>query len=402
MNDYPMTIAASRWKAHSQHFWLHGHKPEQLVRFDEEMGRWDVYGYPEALEILNDTATFSSDTKRLYASESVNSHKEGNLIQMDEPDHRKLRTLVSHAFTPKIVADLEPRIHELTHELLEEVSGQDEFELMAELAYPLPVIVIAELLGVPSADRHLFKKWVSVMLENTAQISLNDDEDDVEREGGNLLEKWLPMFDYIREHVGERRRKPRQDLMTELVRAEVDGRRLTDDEAVTFAVLLLVGGHVTTTMMLGSAMLCLDAHPDWAARVRDDRSMVPGVLEETMRLFSPFPSVARSTNAEVDILGQRVPKDQMVMVWSAAANRDARQFTHPDMFDPTRDPNPHLAFGRGIHFCLGAPLARLEGRIALNILLDRFPMLRIDPDNPPVFIPSLDLTGVSTLPLRTG
>ncbi len=209
------------------------------------------------------------------------------------------------------------------------------------------------------------------------------------------------MFDYIREHVAERRRQPRQDLLTQLVTAEVDGNRLTDNEVVNFAVLLLVAGHVSTTLLLGNTLLCLDAHPEWAARVREDRSLVPSAIEESLRMFSPFAGVTRSTYTEVEIAGQRVPADQMIMVWLAAANRDARQFADPDTFIPTRDPNPHLGLGRGIHFCLGAPLARLEGRVALNMLMDRFPVLRTDPANPPTFVPTPNMTGVRTLPMRT-
>ncbi|WJY37096.1 cytochrome P450 [Streptomyces sp. P9-2B-2] len=399
-----MATLADRWNIHPTHFWLRGLQPEKPIRFDEESGIWNVYGYAEALKILSDPATFSSDTKRLFSSEAVNEHKEGNLIQMDAPDHGKLRTLVSHAFNRKIVADLEPRIREVTHELLDAISDPNELELVADLAYPLPVIVIAELLGVPSSDRDLFKEWVTVMLEDTGQLSMRnrDPDEEEERDHQNMIEKWQPMFDYIREHVGERRRKPRQDLLTQLVTAEVDGNRLTDNEVVNFAVLLLVAGHVSTTMLLGNTLLCLDSHPDWMARVREDRSMVPGAIEESLRMFSPFAGVARSTYTEVDIAGQRVPPDQMIMVWLAAANRDDRQFADPHTFTPTRDPNPHLGLGRGVHFCLGAPLARLEGRVALNMLLDRFPVLRTDPDNPPTFVPTPDMTGVRTLPLLTG
>jgi hypothetical protein len=396
-----MTTLADQWGIHPQQFWLRGHQPEQPIQFDEKMGLWNVYGYPEALEILSDSRTFSSDVTRLFPVVADESLTEGNLLQMDPPDHRKLRTLVSHAFTPKIVADLEPRISQLTHELLDAVAEKDQLELVADLAYPLPVIVIAELLGVPSSDRDLFKHWVDKMFESTNQVSLLDDSGEQEREFQAQLEQLQPMLDYLREHATERRRKPRQDLLTQLVQAEVDGERLTDNQVVNFANVLLVAGHITTTMLLGNTVLCLDAHPDQAARVRGDRSTMPAAIEESLRFFSPFAVVARSTTTEVDIAGQRVPPDQLLMVCIAAANRDRRQFAHPDVFDPARDPNPHLGFGRGIHFCLGAPLARLEGRIALNILLDRFPGLRTDPGNPPTFMPSPNITGVRTLPLRT-
>lgn len=322
-------------------------------------------------------------------------------MQLDPPDHGKLRKLVSHAFTPKIVAGLEPRISALTHELLDEVADRDRFELVTDLAYPLPVIVIAELLGVPSSDRPLFRKWVDQLFDNQDQFSLLDQDE----EQRALLEKRMAqaqvMLDYLRAHADERRRQPREDLLTQLVQAEVDGERLTDPEVANFANLLLTAGHITTTMLLGNTVLCLDTHPEQAARVRADRSTVPGAIEESLRLLTPFAATFRLTTTEVEIAGQRIPADEVIAVRLAAANRDRRQFADPDVFDPTRDPNPHLGFGRGIHFCLGAPLARLEGRIALNILLDRFPVLRTDPDNPPVFLPAPDLTGLKTLPLRT-
>ncbi|MFE7665257.1 cytochrome P450 [Streptomyces celluloflavus] len=397
-----MTILADQWGIHPQHFWLRGRRPEQPIHFDEKLGMWHVYGYPEALAVLSDPKTFSSETARLFPVEIDQSVFEGNLVQMDPPQHGKLRKLVSHAFTPKTVADLAPRISRLTHELLDAVADRDRIELVADLAYPLPVIVIAELLGVPSSDRDLFKEWATTFFESTNQFSLTDHSEEQERDFQAQMEQTGVLLAYLREHTAERRRKPRQDLLTQLVEAEVDGERLTDIEAVNFASLLLLAGHITTTMLLGNTVLCLDLHPDEAARVRADRSMVPTAIEESLRFFTPFALTHRATTTEVEIAGQRIPADRMLAVWAAAANRDGRQFARPEVFDPARNPNPHLAFGRGIHFCLGAPLARLEGQIALNILLDRFPELRTHPDDPPVFLPSPDLTGLGALPLRTG
>jgi len=192
---------------------------------------------------------------------------------------------------------------------------------------------------------------------------------------------------------------PREDLITKLVQAEVDGERLSDNEVVNFSNVLLIAGHITTTMLLGNSILCLDSHPEWLARVRADRSMVPAAIEEALRYYSPFAGTARATMTETELGGERIPADSLVVTFLGVANRDPKQFTDPHTFDPTRDPNPHLAFGRGAHFCIGAPLARLEGRVALNILLDRFPNLRSDPDRSPVFLPSLSMTGLKKLPL---
>ncbi|MGW0228518.1 cytochrome P450 [Actinopolymorpha singaporensis] len=393
-----MTTVADTWTTHPDQFWLRGQAPPAPVEYAERLGFWKVYGYPEAVRILADPQTFSSDTSRFVPRRDF---VEGNLPTMDPPEHHKLRKLVSRAFTPKVVADLEPRIADLTHELLDRVKP-DRMELVADLAYPLPVIVIAELLGVPSSDRHLFKQWVDGAFSSSEQFSLVEPSEQQQRAIDRAFEQLHHLTDYLGEHAAERRRRPRADLLTKLVEAEVDGERLSDAAVVNFANVLLIAGHITTTMLLGNTVLCLDGHPGVAARVRADRSLVPGTIEESLRFLSPFAALARVTNTDVEVGATPIPTGQMVMVVLAAANRDPRQFTDPNVFDPGRDPNPHLAFGRGIHFCIGAPLARLEGRVALNILLDRFPHLRTDPDEPPAFLPSPNLTGVRTLPLLLG
>jgi hypothetical protein len=272
-------------------------------------------------------------------------------------------------------------------------------ELVADLAYPLPVIVIAELLGVPAADRPLFKKWVDGMIGNSKQFSLNDDSEEQRDYTRHAMDQAKNLADYFASHIADRRTHARDDLLTKLVEAEVDGERLTDSEVANFAMILLVAGHITTTMLLGNTVLCLDTHPEQLAAVRADRSRVPAAIEESLRFFSPFAAVGRATMTDVELGGVRIPADTLVMAWIAAANRDPRTFAGADVFDSTRDPNPHVAFGRGIHFCVGAPLARLEGRVAMNILLDRLPNLRTIPDEPPVFVPTPNMTGVSRLPL---
>jgi cytochrome P450 len=395
-----MTTATQTWATHPDQFWLRGQAPPALVEYAEKLGFWKVHGYPEAVHILADPQTFSSDTTRFVPRQDF---AEGNLTTMDPPEHHKLRKLVSHAFTPKVVADLEPRIAELTNELLDQAEADrtaGRMELVADIAYPLPVIVIAELLGVPSSDRHLFKRWVDGAFNSSEQFSLVEPSERQQRAMDEAFEQLHHLTDYLGEHAAERRRHPREDLLTKLVQAEVDGERLSDAAVVNFANVLLIAGHITTTMLLGNTVLCLDAHPDVATRVRADRSMVPATIEESLRFLSPFAALARVPTTDVEMGGSRIPAGQMVMVMLAAANRDPRQFADPNVFDPSRDPNPHLAFGRGIHFCIGAPLARLEGRVALNILLDRFPHLRTDPDEPATFLPSPNLTGVRTLPLR--
>jgi len=385
-----------RWNTHPKQFWLRGEQPPEPVSFDADNGMWHVYGYPEVQHVLADTATFSSHTGRLVPE--AEEFSAGSLTQLDPPRHTKLRKLVNQAFTPRVVAGLEPRIETIATDLLE-AAPSDRIDLVADFAYPLPVTVIAELLGVPSSDRDLFHRWVDTMFSSSSEFSLHERSESEEQDLQESLSQLREMSAYIAEHAARRRREPREDLLTRLVEAEVDGARLTDQEVVNFANLLLIAGHITTTMLVGNTVLCLDANPSERARVQTDRSLVPAAIEESLRLLSPFPVLGRVTNTETDLGGRAIGADQLVMVWVGVANRDPRQFDRPDVFDIDRDPNPHLAFGRGIHFCVGAPLARLEGRVATNLLLDRYPGLRCDPQDPPVFLPTPNMTGAERLPL---
>jgi cytochrome P450 len=399
------TTLADTWGLHEAQFWLRGKQPEKRVEFAAELGMWNVYGHPEIEGILRDPATFSSDTTRLIPEEMLPDPdydtSTGSILQLDPPLHNKMRKLVSRAFTPKVVADLEPRIAAITHELLDAIPAGDRLELVEHLAYPLPVIVIAELLGVPADDRKLFKGWVDKMFESANQVSLVKKDEKQDEAIKSSLAGQKALADYLGVHVDERRKQPREDLLTKLVEAELDGERLSRTDVVNFANILLLAGHITTTMLLGNAVLCLDTHREWDERVRADRSLVPPMIEESLRYLTPFAAVARVTVREVEVGGATVPADQMLLCWVAAANRDERVFSDPDTFDPLRAENPHLAFGRGIHFCIGAPLARLEGRVALDILLDRYPKLRTIPGEPPKFQVNPNMTGVRELPLTT-
>ncbi len=391
-------MTATARQPHDEQFWMRNQTPSAPISYDPERQLWNVYGHPEALEILGNPTAFSSDISRFTPPEQQQLVA-GNITNMDPPEHTKLRKLVSKAFTPKVVADLEPRIGELTAELLDGVTGR--FELVDTLAYPLPVIVIAEMLGVPSSDRHLFQQWVGALLANSQTVTAGERSEEQREETQTIMTEVSHLKDYLRGHAKARRGTPRSDLLTNLVQAEVDGVGLTDDEVVNFALIMLVAGHITTTMLLGNTVLQLDDNRHARELVAADHARIPAAIEESLRMMSPFGVVARSTTRAQRIGEVEIPADQMLMVWVAAANRDARVFGEPFTFDLHRDPNPHLAFGRGVHFCLGAPLARLEGKVALSILLERFPNLRVDPEKQPVFLPNPNLTGVHSLPLLT-
>ncbi|MFD7054931.1 cytochrome P450 [Streptomyces mirabilis] len=400
-----MTQLADRWGLDPAYFWMrNGWRPARPVEIDAA-GVIHVYGYAECVEIYGDPKTYSSRVEALLLGDNGvdETLTEGTLTQADPPRHTKLRKAVSRAFAPQTVAGLAPRITEIVHELLDAAAGRESLELIADLADPMPVIVIADLLGVPPSDRELFQKWGHQMIAAAGEVPVEfgdaqRDDVDVAAALGHVPE----LFDYLREHIVERRRKPREDLLTKLIEAEIDGARLSENAVMNFATELLIAGHTTSSAALGNMVLCLDAHPEQMARLRDNPGVAPAMFEETMRFLGPIAGSARATVADVELAGVDVPKGALVRLWLAAANRDERQFARPEVFDPDRDPNPHLGFGRGIHFCIGAPLARLESRIAMNALLDRFPQLRTDPDRPAEFRRSEDVLGVTKLPLLTG
>jgi cytochrome P450 len=394
-----MVTVVERWNIHPDLPWLRGIRPEREVQYNERLNAWCVYGYQEVLGIISDPKTFSNATAQLAAVTIDDSFKDGDLSQMDPPQQTKYRKMISRAFTPKVVAGLEARISAITDELLDAMTEKDQADVVTDLAYPLPVIVIAELLGIPASDHELFMQQSTNIIEQLNGLSFL--EEGAQEDIGYAIDQFMPMVEYMRGQIADRRQKPGDDLITRLVEAEHEGERLTDNEIVNLSNLLLVAGHITTTMLIGNAVVCLDSNPDQFALVREDRSLLPGALDETLRTLSPSAALSRRTTVEVEIAGVRIPEEQMILPWPAAANRDPRTFDDPDTFDVTRSPNPHLGFGHGVHFCIGSHLAKLEGRIALNSLMDRFPKLYVDPTDPPAFFPTPDLIGTRSVPVRT-
>jgi cytochrome P450 len=378
--------------------WLEGGRTRGQVHFDERQQCWHVLGHPEAGAVLSDPDVFSSDLTALQPEQDdLALFQRGNLVRMDPPRHRTLRSLVSQAFTPRVVARLEPRIAELTTELLDQAG--ERFDLVDALAHPLPVIVIADLLGVPASDRELFRRWADVLLGQDV-----DPDQALVEAGQRAVSAVAPtvreMNAYLLDHIRARRRRPADDLTSRLVQAEVDGRRLAYEEIVGFAGLLLIAGHITTTATLGNSVVAFSDAPEAAAEVRADPGLLPGAIEEVLRLRTPFPRLARSTTADAEVGGVRIPAGQVVLPWLAAANRDDRVFADPHRFDVHRRPNPHLTFGHGVHFCLGAPLARLEARVALRLLFERYRDIRPAADEPVEHRNPWTMVAVSRLPLE--
>ncbi|WP_307167317.1 cytochrome P450 [Streptomyces rishiriensis] len=349
--------------------WFRRMRESEPVSHDGEAGVWHVFRHSDVERILADPGTFSSDfSSFMPAQEDVDRFIKGNLLRKDPPQHRKLRTLVSKAFTPGVVARLAPRIEAITDELLDAKAGAEEIELVSDLASPLPVTVIAELLGIPAEDRPMFGRWADSLVAPESQTSFIPNEERTKSMAIVMRE----MNAYCLEHIRGRRARPREDLVSELVAAEVDGQRLDDDEIIGFVGLLLLAGHITTTALLTNVVLCLDEYPEVAAALRADTAGLPGAMEEVLRFRTPLAPSMRRTTRDVRVGELTVPAGQIVLAWLASANRDERRFPAPDSFDIRRAPNPHLSLGHGIHFCLGAPLARLEVRIALEKMLGRW------------------------------
>jgi cytochrome P450 len=355
------------------------------VSFDEQTQMWRLLDYATVSRVLSDPATFSSDFTGLSpVQEDFEVFRTGMFVGMDPPRHRKLRTLVSQAFTPRTVAGLEPRIRAITSDLLDAFAGASRVDLIGALAYPLPILVISDLLGIPAADRGLFEKWARVLFSGD-QVSESATMAEIEAVLAQIAPTIREMNEYILAHIRHHRAHPDDSLTSKLVAVELDGERLENQEIVGFVALLLVAGHITTTALVGNAAVLLDRHPEAADALRADPARLPPALEEVLRCLPPFNELGRRTTAEVTLGGRVIPADSIIMANLASANRDPAQFTGPEAFDIGRSPNPHLSFGHGIHFCIGAPLARLEGRVAFEELFGRYQEMVVAADEPVEF-----------------
>lgn len=294
-----------------------------------------------------------------------------NMLDVDEPDHTRLRALVRKAFTPRLIERLRGRIQALCDDLLDEMERKGGTELIGDYALPVPATVIADLLGVPAGDRRKFHRWSNriVSVSPGAEAGL---------QGLRLVPSVWAFIRYLRKQFERRRADPRDDLITALVQAEEAGDKLSEDELLAMAFLLLVAGHETTVNLIGSGTLALLEHPEQLEMLRQNPSLIKPAVEDLLRYTSPVQmATERFAREDVAIAGTTIPRGGLVLAVIGSANRDERQFERPDSLDIAREPNKHLAFGKGIHHCLGAPLARMEAQIAIDALLRRFPNLRL-------------------------
>ncbi len=355
---------------------------------------WLIFDFDGVKRALFDHDAFSSDLSHVKGQGNPGDW----FLFFDPPRHTKLRALISKAFTPRVVANLEPRIRDLSRDLLNEVIERGEMDLPNDFGVPLPMRVIAELLGLPASDWPRYKRWSDVMLRLANTFSGGEETARIFEEYGAVkaeMQAWFP------DVIEQRRRAARQDdLLTRLIDAEVDGERLTPKEILGFVQLLLVGGQETTANLIDNAIVCFLDHPDELARLRANLGLLPSAIEEVLRYRSPLQWMPRATRRDVEVHGQMIPAGKLVMPLIGSANRDPKQFRDAGRFDITREPNPHIAFGHGIHACLGAPLARLEARIALTDFLERIQDFRPASDEPWEPRKGLGVHGPSRLRLR--
>lgn len=370
---------------------------------DEGAGVWILTRHAEVEHVLRDTdGQFSvdrlqSDIAHQFPNRLPRSLIEGpgaglrTMLLMDPPDHTRIRGLVSKAFTPRRIEALRPRIEALVDELLAGAQRDGHFDVIKDFAEPLPAIVIAELLGVPPEDHRRFKEWSSALIQAIPES--------VAAGGGAGLETAVaPILDYMRDVIAARRAEPRDDLISGMIAAQEERDALTDAELVSTSFLLLIAGHETTTNLVGNGLLALLRSPDQWDRLRAEPGLVDGAIEEMLRYDSPVQATVRVATAPVTLGDFEVGKGALVVTGIGAANRDPARYPEPDRFDVTREDTRHLSFGFGTHFCLGAPMARLEGRLAFAGLLERFASLKLATDEVP-FRSNPVLRGLNSLPV---
>ena len=347
--------------------------------------------YDDVRAILSDHASFSSvQPKGGGFDEQIDFFGDApTMLGSDPPTQTRLRRLVSRDFTPRRIRELEPRIREIAKNLIDAAERKGEFDVMADLANPLPVMVISDLLGVPHEDYHQFKSWSDKIVEadNTLPGMPMPDE---------IKAAFTGLRAYFVAEIARRRKNPGADLVSALVAAHDEAEALNADELLQFLVLLLLAGNETTTNLIGNGMLALGRNPGAMAALRSKPELMRGAIEEMLRYDGPVQSTFRTTTKDTSIGGTPITAGMGVFVIIAAANRDPAKFNDPEKFDITRESNEHMAFGDGIHFCIGAPLARLEGSIAIGAALERFPHLRLkNPDAPLTYKGSYFLRGLS-------
>ncbi|WP_275425423.1 cytochrome P450 [Bacillus sp. CGMCC 1.16541] len=336
---------------------------------------WFVTGYDEAVSILRDQRfqtrvpiSQSSPNEMLW---KIFNH---TLLYQNPPNHTRLRALVGRVFTSRVINDFRPYIQETIDYLLDSVESKGEMDVVSDLAFPLPSIVIARMLGVPAEDRDQFRDWSNTLIQT---IDLARPEEAMALGNQAVME----LIVYVKKLIDERRAKPQDDLISHLLVEGENGDQLSEDELVATCILMLIAGHETTVNLISNTMLALLEHPTELAKLQDDPTLIKSAVEEVLRYDGPTQMTARTAAEDVQLGECKIEKGQHVYILLGAANRDPAKFVNPNTFDMTRSPNPHIAFGNGIHFCIGASLARLEAQLAVSSLIKRFSHIELKTTN---------------------
>lgn len=380
--------------------WYNYMRQNSPIFFAEQAGSFWVFKYQDAENVLKTFRTFSSQFGGYEASSGSSATDENNgadsdsqttshigmsMIGTDPPLHTKLRNMVSRFFTPKAIESLEPRITEIASRYIDEMKWNAPFDFVSNLAEPLPVTVIAEILGIPVSDRKKFKEWSDSIVgaSESAGVETN-----------------LELSKYFGKIIEDRKKDPKDDLISSVLNNEVDGQKLSREEVIGFCILLLVAGNETTTNLLGNAIRLFSKY-DSFAELKVNPKLIPDAIEEVLRFSSPVKGMFRICTEETELSGKNIHAGQGLMAWIGSANRDETVFDNPNNFEISRKPNHHIAFGHGIHTCLGAPLARLESKIAIRLFVEKFGDEKITVDLEHIEpMASFIIHGLKSLPMR--
>jgi cytochrome P450 len=397
-----VNIASSEFKANPFPFYarLRSEAPLYRTVLPDKQSAWLITRYDDVLAVLKDER-FGKDRLRAKSSEQIKMQSwmprmfrplTRNMLDVDAPDHTRLRGLVQKAFIPRLIENMRERIQALSDELLDTAGIRGRMDLVQEYALPIPTTIIAEMLGVPANDRHKFHRW------SAAIVSSNSSRWGTLKAMPNVM----AFVGYIRRLIKTKREDPNDDLLTALVRAEEAGDQFSDDELLAMVFLLLVAGHETTVNLIANGVLTLFESPGELRRLMNEPSLINSAVEELLRFNGPLETATeRYAREDLTVAGVTIPRGELVLAVLASANRDHQQFEDPDKLDLSREPNRHLAFGYGVHYCLGAPLARLEGQIAISTLFRRIPDLRLaKPLDALPWRRGLVLRGLESLPVE--
>ncbi|PAD70911.1 cytochrome P450 [Bacillus sp. 7586-K] len=368
---------------------IRSHQPFAKVKLMDGLVTWMAFTYEAAEAVLKDTR-FIKDMKKLYPENITDENTQPitqSMLFVDPPDHKRLRNLVQYGFTPKKIKELDVRIKEIAREQIELMKNKDVVEFIEEYAFPIPIRVICELLGVPQEDQMDFQRWSHVM------VDINEPSE-YEEAMGEFLE-------YLEKLIEQKKNTPQNDLLSELIRAEENGDTLSKNELYGVIMLLIVAGHETTVNLIANGLLALLTHPDQLSLLKEQPHLMPQAIEEFLRYNGPVEfSTDRWASESFTFMDQKVSKGDHVIVSLASADHDPAIFSKPEEFDIMREKSPHLAFGKGVHYCLGAPLARLEGEIALRVLLEAFPHIALACDQSELeWRQSIIIRGLKRLPI---